>query len=65
MNCNVLAKRQQAHAMPRRDGEGSFVTLNTLELAAPLYGLFSGGIDATGRLTEVEGGGAHNRFCFP
>ena len=47
--------------MPRRDGEGSVVTLNALELAASLYGLFGGGIDAAGGLGEVEGGFTHDR----
>ena len=45
--------------MPRRDGEGSVVTLNALELATLLDGLLRGGIDAPSRLSEVEGGFAH------
>ncbi len=46
--------------MSRRDGENPVVAFNPLELAALLYGFFRGGIDATGRLSEVEGGGTHN-----
>ena len=60
MNCDVFAKWQQAHAVPRRDGEGLVVAFNPLELAAPLYGLFGGGIDAAGGLAEVEGGFTHS-----
>lgn len=46
--------------MPRRDGEGLVVTLDTLELAAPFYGFFGGSIDAAGGLGEVEDGFKHN-----
>ncbi len=45
--------------MPRRDGKGLVVTFDALELAALLDGLLRGGIDATSRLSEVEGGGTH------
>lgn len=59
MDGNVLAERKQTHSMSRRDGENPVVAFNPLELAALLYGFFRGGIDATGRLSEVEGGGTH------
>lgn len=59
MNGDVFAKRQQTNPMPRRDGESSVVTFNPLELAALLDGFLRGGIDATGRLGEVEGRFTH------
>lgn len=55
MDGNVLAKGKQTHPMPRRDGEGLVIAFDMLELAALLYCLFGGGIDAAGRLGEVEG----------
>lgn len=64
MDGDVFAKRKQTHPVPYRDGKGLVVTFNALELAALLDGLLGGGIDATGGLGEVEGSGAHNRFCF-
>ena len=45
--------------MPRFDGESLVVTFDMLELATPFYCLFGGGIDMTGGLVEVEGGGTH------
>lgn len=45
--------------MPCRDSESVIVAYYLLKLAALLDGLFRGGIDATGRLGEGEGGGAH------
>ena len=50
--------------MLRRNSEGLVITLNPLELAASLYGLLGGGIDAAGVLVEVEGGGAHLDYLF-
>ena len=50
MDGNVLAERKQSHSMPRRDGKCLVVTFDMFELAAPLYGLFGGGIDAAGEL---------------
>lgn len=46
--------------MPRCDGEGSIVALDTLKLATPLYGFLGGSIDAAGILAEVEGGFTHS-----
>ena len=46
--------------MPRLDNEGLVVTFDMLELAASLYGLLGGGIDAAGVLAEVEGGFTHD-----
>lgn len=62
MDGDILAERQQTHPMPRRDGEGVVITFNPLELATLLDGLLRGGIDATRRLSEVEGGGTHIRL---
>lgn len=59
MDGDVFAKRKQTHPMPCRDGKGLVVTFNALELAALLDSLLRGGIDATGRLGEGKGGGAH------
>lgn len=59
MDGDILAERQQTHPMPRRDGEGVVITFNPLELATLLDGLLRGGIYATGRLVEIEGGGTH------
>ena len=39
--------------MPCRDGEGLVVAFDTLELAAPLYGLLGDGIDTAGVLAEI------------
>lgn len=50
--------------MPCRDGEGSVVTFDALELAALLDGLFRGGINATGGLGEGECGFTHWVTCF-
>ena len=46
--------------MPRRDGKSLVIAFYPLELAAPLYGLFGGGINAAGGLIEVEGGFTHD-----
>jgi hypothetical protein len=53
MDGNVLAERKQTHAMPRRDGKSLVIAFYPLELVTPLYGLFGGGIDTAGVLTEV------------
>ena len=50
--------------MPRCNGEGLVVALDTIELATPLYGLVSGSIDAAGGLIEVEGGFTHRITGF-
>ena len=39
MDGDVFAKRKQTHPVPCRDGEGSVITFNALELAALLDGL--------------------------
>ena len=52
MDGDVLAQRKQTHPMPCRDGEGSVVAFNPLELAALLDGLLRGSIDATGGVGE-------------
>ena len=45
--------------MPCCDGEGLIIAFDTLELVAPVYGLFGGGIDAAGVLAEIESGFTH------
>lgn len=62
MNCDILAEGKQTHAMPRRDSEGLVVAFYPLKLATSFYGLFSGGIDATGGLDEGEVGFTHGRY---
>lgn len=49
--------------MPCRDGEGSVVTFNALELTALLDGLLRGGINATGGLGEVQCRRSHIVLC--